>query len=49
MTKSGDILNKKPRVQKGEANQKQQLSDYTLLHNYIQMWLKALISAEAKN
>ena len=27
-TKSSDMLNKMPRVQKGEANQKQQLSDY---------------------
>ena len=29
MTKSNDMLNKKPRVQKSKANQKQQLSDYT--------------------
>ena len=41
MTKRSDMLNKTPRVQKGEANQQQQLSDY--------MRLKALISAKAKN
>ena len=40
------MLNKKQLgCKKGEANQKQQLSD--LYYTY--MWLKALISAKAKN
>ena len=29
-----NMLNKTPRVQKGEANQKQQLSDYKSIHSY---------------
>ena len=34
LDKSSDMLNKKaPRVQKGGANQKQQLSDYTCNYN----------------
>ena len=40
------MLNKTPRVQKGEANHKQQLSDYRWLHSYIQ--LKTLISSSSQ-
>ena len=44
MTKNSDMLNKNTYgAKKGEANQNQQLSDYTCMR------LKALISAKATN
>ena len=41
--KSSDMQNKNTRVQKGEANKKQQLSDYIATKLYMQ--LKTLISS----